>query len=243
MAKKKKKRKEFRLVPVDKLKPGPLRHKRGLSPLLEQIARMLYSKVGHFVYPSFEQWELGFLRDMHPWREILVWEAIARTHDLYVAKHPDADMQQPVGTIVSISLGHVSEKETEAEKELRTLFSEACKMRWTALTDEPFEVPDGNAIVLQYEDVVDEWDGSIHPNLRRQLDPRPILAQADIILGQDIKIEKVFCLFGMDRLEDGGVPAGLKTVVICLDPKNEKTQELGKLCAVVKAIKGHHDCE
>ncbi len=243
MAKKKKKRKEYRMVPVDDIKPGPLRHKRGLSPLLEQIGRMLYSKVGHFVYPSFEQWEVGFMRDMHPWREILIWEAIARTHDLYLEKHPETDMQQPVGTIVSISLGHVSEKETAAEKELRTLFSEACKMRWTALTDEPFEFPDGNAIVLQYEDVVDEWDGSIHPNLRRQLDPRPILNQADIILGQDIKTEAFFCLFGKERLEDDGVPAGLKTLVVSLDPNNEKTQELSKVCAVVKAIKGHHDCE
>ena len=243
MAKKKKKRKEYRQVPVDKIKPGPLRHKKGLSPLLERIARAIYEKVGHFVYPSFEQWEIGFMRDMHPWREILIWEAIARTHDLYLAKHPDADMQQPVGNIVSISLGHVSEKETEAEKELRILFSDAWSKRWTALIAEPFEFPDGNAIVLQYEDIVDEWDGSIHPNLRRQLDPRPILGQADIILGQDIKTEAFFCLFGAERLEEGGVPAGLKTVVVSLNPKNEKTQELGKVCAVVKAIKGHHDCE
>jgi hypothetical protein len=88
----KKKRKEYRQVPVDKIKPGPLRHKKGLSPVLEQIARTLYSKVGHFVYPSFEQWEIGFMRDMHPWWELLIWEAIARTHDLYLAKHPDADM-------------------------------------------------------------------------------------------------------------------------------------------------------
>jgi phosphoglycerate dehydrogenase-like enzyme len=69
------------------------------------------------------------------------------------------------------------------------------------------------------------------------------LGEADIILGQDIKSEAFFCLFGKDRLEDNGVPAGLKTVVVSLDPKNEKTQELAKVCAVVKAIKGHHDCE
>ena len=241
MAKKKKKHKEYRMVPVNEIQPGPLRHKKGLSALLEQIARMLYSKVGHFVYPSFEQWEIGFMRDMHPWREVLIWEAIARTHDLYLAKHPDADMQQAVGTIASLSTGMVSENPSEAEKELRALLSEACKMRWTALTEEPFEFPYGNAIVLQYEDVVDEWDGSIHPNLRRQLDPRPILRQADIILGQDTKTEKFFCLFGKDRLEDGGVPAGFKTLVVSLDAKNEKTQELAKVCAVVKAIKGHHD--
>ena len=242
MAKKKKKKRAMREIPLDKIKPGPLRHKKGLSPLLEQIARTIYPKVGHFVYPSFEQWELGFMRDMHPWKEILIWEAIARTHDRYHAKHPDADMQQTVGTLVSISLGAASENPTETEKELRALFGEACNKRWTAYLDETVEFPDGNAIVLQYEEVVDQWDGNIHPNLRRQLDPRPILAQADIILGQDAKTEEFFCLFGKDRLEDDGIPAGLKTLVVALDPKNEKTQELGKICAVVKAIKGRHDC-
>jgi hypothetical protein len=238
MAKKKKKR-EMREIPLDKIKPGPLRHKKGLSPLLEQIARMIYAKVGHVVYPTFEQWELGFIRDMYPWKEILLWEAIARTHDLYLAKHPDADMEQAVGTIAGISAGTVSENPTEAEKELRTLFLEACNRRWMAYTEEPFEFPEGNAIVLQFEDIVDEWDGNLHPNLRRQLDPRPILAQADIILGQDIKTEEFFSLLGKEQLEDGRLPAGLKTLVISLDPK----RELGKVCAVVKAIKGHHDCE
>jgi hypothetical protein len=238
MAKKKKKKREMREIPLDEIKPGPLRHKNGLSPLLERIARTIYAKVGHFVYPAFEQWELGFIRDIHPWKELLIWEAIARTHDFYLAKHPDADMQQVVGTIVGFSTGMVSENPTEAEKELRTLFAEACNRQWVAYTEELFEFPEGNAIVLQFEDIVDEWDGNLHPNLRRQLDPRPILAQADIILGQDIKTEEFFSLFGKERLEDGGLPAGLKTLAISLDPK----RELGKVCAVVEKIRGRHDC-
>ena len=41
---KKKKRREMREIPLDKIKSGPLRHKRGLSPLLERIARGLYSQ-------------------------------------------------------------------------------------------------------------------------------------------------------------------------------------------------------
>ncbi|MGD0899456.1 MAG: hypothetical protein ABR915_16595 [Thermoguttaceae bacterium] len=169
------------------------------------------------------------MRDMHPWREVLLWEVIARTYDLYSAKHPDANGEQVVGTISTISMGQVSEN--EMDKELRELFIEAGKKRWTALMDEPVEFPEGNAIVLQYEDVVDEWNGQIHPNLRRQFDPRPILAQADIILGQDVKTEKFFCLFGKDRLEEGGIPWGLKTVVIGLDPENEKTEEMDKIWA------------
>ena len=55
MAKKKRKKREMREIPLDKIKPGPLRHTKGLSPLLEQIARTTSAKVGHFVYLSFEE--------------------------------------------------------------------------------------------------------------------------------------------------------------------------------------------
>jgi hypothetical protein len=237
MAKKKKKR-ELREIPLDKVKPGPLRHKKGLSQLLERISRLLYEKVGHFVYPSFEQWEVGFMRDMHPWKEILIWENIARTFDAYMAKHVDADGSHVVGNIVAISLGQVAENEPAMRKELRELYSAAFNQRWTALTEEPFGFPDDSAVVLQFEDVVDEWDGGIHPNLRRQFDPRQILAQADIILGQDVKSDEYSSYFGDDRLEDGQVPTGMKSVVVVLDSQNEKTQEAAKLFAVVEAVKG-----
>ena len=207
----------MREIPLDKIKPGPLRHKKGLSPLLERIARGLYSTVGHFVYPTFEQWELGFMRDMQPWREILIWETIARTSDLYRAKHPDANLEQVVGKAVSISLGHVSENESAMEKELRAVYIEASRQRWTALTEEPVEFPNGNAFVLQYEDVVDEWDGNIHPNLRRQLDPRPILAQADIIFGPGCQDRRILLAFwkgpgrgrrNSGRIKDAGYRLG-----------------------------------
>jgi hypothetical protein len=135
-------------------------------------------------------------------------------------------------------LGQVAEDEPAMRKELRELFSAAFDQRWTALTEEPFDFPDDSAVVLQYEDVVDEWNGGIHPNLRRQFDPRQILAQADIILGQDVKTDEFSCYFGDDRLEDGQVPAGLKSVVVVLDPQNEKTQGAAKLLAVVEAVKG-----
>jgi hypothetical protein len=233
---------ETREVPLKDIKPGPIQHKKGLSPLLEKLSRDTFAKVGHFVYPTFEQWELGFMRDMHPWREILIWETIARTHDLYLAKHPDADMQQAVGTIILLSLGKVSENPTEAEEELRTLYGEARSKRWSALTEEPVDFPEGNAIVLQYEDVVDEWDGNIHPNLCRQLDPRQVLSQADIILGQDVKTEKLFFLFGTDRWQDGGLPAELKTLIVSLDTENEDQHDFERICAVVQVIKGYHDC-
>ena len=186
------------------------------------------------------------MRDMHPWREILIWETIARTFDIYVTEHPEAvNSGQVVSTIVSISMGQVSENETEIEKELRKLYAEAGKKQWAAPPGEPFEFPRDQAIVLQYEDIVDQWDGVIHPNLRRHDDPRRILTDADIILGMasesEEKSQEYFCIYGRDRLEAGSVPAGLRTLIVRLDPENEKTRELEKICFVVQMIKGRHD--
>jgi hypothetical protein len=240
---KKKRRKELQEVPLEDIKQGPIRHKKGLSPLLETLARAIYSKVGHLVYPMFEQWELGFMRDLHPWQEVLIWENIARTFDLYLATHPEAaNDEKVVSTIAVISTGHVSESETENEKELRKLYLEAAKKQWIPLYREPFEFPPNQALMLQYRNVVDEWNGGIFPNLRGKDDCRRILADADIILGMDSMSEEMFCIYGSDRLEEGSVPEGLNTVVVRLDPENKKTHELEKICFVVERIKGRHDC-
>jgi hypothetical protein len=244
MSKKKKPHGKIRSIPLEDIQQGPIRHKEGFSPLLEEIARFLFAKVGYLVYPTFEQWELGFMRDLHPWQEILIWENIARTFDLYLAKHPEAaNNEQVVGSIVSITTGQMSENQTENEKELRKLYLEAAQGQWLPLVGEPFEFSPGQALVLQYRNIVDEWNGGIFPNLRGKADCRRILVHADIILGMDSMSEEMFCIYGSDRLQDGSVPEGLNTVVVRLDPENKKTHELEKICFVVERIKGRHDCQ
>ena len=239
----KKKRGKIRKVPLQNIKQGPIRHKKGLTPLLEELARVLFSKVGHLCYPTFEQWELGFMRDLHPWQEILIWENIARTYDLYVTEHPEAvSSKKIVGTIASISTGHVPQNATETENELRNLFTKAYKRQWVSLLEEPFEFPPDKPPVLGYGDIVDEKDGMIYPNLRGEVDCRRMLADADIIIGMTSTSGDQFCIYGRDRLDAGGVPEGLRTLIVQLDPENEDTRELEKICAVVQIIKGRHDC-
>ena len=232
----------LREVPLEDIKQGPIRQQEGITPLLEQLAKAIFAKVGYLLYPTFEEWELGFLKGVHPWREILIWENIARTFDLVVAKRPQAAYNKLlVGNIVSISTGHVPENNVQYE--LRKLYLEACENEWSAPSGEPFEFPPSQALVLQYEDIVDEWDGSIHPNLRGQVDPRRVLTDADIIMGKVSSSGKQFCIYGSDHLEDGRIPEGFKTLIIHLDTENEKTRELEKICYVVRQIKGWHDCE
>jgi hypothetical protein len=241
MARKKKRRSEKRDVPLDDIKHGPIRHKEGLTPLLEELARAAFAKVGHVVCPTFEQWELEFMRDMHPWQEILIWEIIARTFQLYAAKHPEAAKNKRiVGTIVSMSAGHVTENATETDKELRRFYGEACLKRWLPFLETPYKFPANRAVVLHYNDIAEERDGLIHPNVRGKADPRRILADADIIVGMDSKSGEYYCIYGADLLEDGSVPEGLKTVVVRGDAEND-TKELQKVRIIVEEIKGRLD--
>jgi len=60
------------------LKEAPLRHASLPPELLEKI-KLLFQTVGRYVYDekyTLEQWEVGFMRDAHPEREIAVWSHI-----------------------------------------------------------------------------------------------------------------------------------------------------------------------
>jgi hypothetical protein len=247
MSKRKKPKREKRLVPLSDLKQGPVRHKQGLSPLLTALARDLFQRAGHYVYPTFEQWELGFMRDMHPWREILIWEAICRAYEAFLAKHPEAASDANIiPALAAISAGATLEKEPEKSQEMQKLLQEAWCKRWTPLLELPLEFPEDSPLALQYEDIVDGHDGQIDPKLNRAIDPRCALAGAEIILGTDPhEPDQHFLIYGKDILERSPgreVPDGTRVLVISLDAQNTTTNELDKILAVVHVVKGRHDC-
>ena len=234
--------------PSTKSSKGPIRHKQGLTPLLTKLARELYQRAGHYVYPAFEQWELGFMRDSHPWREILIWEAICRAYDAYLASHPEATNDAKIiPALAAISNGATLEKEPEKSQELQKLLKEAWGKRWTPLLEMPLEFPEDSALVLQYEDIVDGHDGQIDPKLNRAIDPRCALADAEIILGMDHhQPDQHFLIYGRDVLEqspEGEVPEGARVLIISLDAQNTKTDELNKILAVVHVVKGRQECQ
>ena len=91
------------------------------------------------------------MRDAHLWIEILLWENIARTLDLYVADNSDtAGSKEIVGTLVSISTGQLHQNATE--RKLRNLFIEVRKKKWFSLLEEPFKFPTDGFPVLEYGD-------------------------------------------------------------------------------------------
>src|SRR6516162_649662 len=64
---------------------GPSRHEN-LSPESLATGRSTYQDVGRYIFPSFEQWELGFLRERHPERELATWASIAKAFNDFLAK-------------------------------------------------------------------------------------------------------------------------------------------------------------
>ncbi len=97
-------------VDPKKLKPGPIRNEPLPSEMLERI-RAVYDVIGAYVSTSLEQFEIGFMRDMHPENEVAVWCSITAAWIAYHEQHlgdellPDEDEKKLIAALISISTG------------------------------------------------------------------------------------------------------------------------------------------
>jgi hypothetical protein len=232
-------------VDLADIPPSPIRHKRGLSPLLTALARELYRRAGHFTVRSFEQWELGFMRDMHPWWEVVKWEAICRAHARFVAEHPErTDHTYIVGLLGGIALDVSWKDDPRDWGELQRLYWEARDQRWIPIVNTPIEWPRDHYFGLLYRGIVDEHDGLVDPTLDGDLDPRQAIAEAELILGCDHgHADNPFIIYGREFLkkENGKLSPGKRILIVSMDAQNTETCELEKTLAVVSAIKGRHE--
>jgi len=146
-----KKRWEKKEIPVSELKklePGPILHSE-LPEFLLGVIRWTYSIVGRYVQPSLEQWELGFMRDLHVTQEVIFWHRLAFAFISYhrrqnLSLRSEAEEQQLVRSLIRIALGSENEeRESEEGKLLREC--------WTA--------PDGWKVETAR---IKEW--AEHPN-------------------------------------------------------------------------------
>ena len=60
--------------PIDpsELRSGPIRHD-SLPPELLEHVRAVFDVVGPYLNTTLEQFEIGFMRDMHPEDEVAIW--------------------------------------------------------------------------------------------------------------------------------------------------------------------------
>jgi hypothetical protein len=89
---------------VQNLGSRPIRHEK-LSPECEKVARYTYKVVGSLLKPTYEQWELDFLRNIYPERELSLWILIADAFPKAVKDHPEMDRKAVVDDLVAVSHG------------------------------------------------------------------------------------------------------------------------------------------
>lgn len=93
-----------------KLRPGPILHE-SLQPELLDPIKAVYDLLGQYLGMTLEQFEIGFMRDMHPENEIALWCSITTAWLAYHEKFlndellPDEDEKKLVGALVAISTG------------------------------------------------------------------------------------------------------------------------------------------
>ena len=64
-------------IDPSKLRPGPIRNESLPSELLEQI-KAVFDVIGAYLNMTLEQFEIGFMRDMHPESEVALWFRITK---------------------------------------------------------------------------------------------------------------------------------------------------------------------
>ena len=92
------------------LRPGPIRNLELPPELLEQI-KAVFDVIGSYIGMTLEQFEIGFMRDMHPESEVALWCSITAAWLAYHEKFlndealPDEQEKKLLAALIAISTG------------------------------------------------------------------------------------------------------------------------------------------
>ena len=110
-------------VDLSQLRPGPIRNESWPPGLLVQI-KAVFDVIGPYIKMTLEEFEIGFMRDMHPESEVSLWVRIAKA---WLAYHEDflGDETQPheeernlLGALIAISSGVEDETKLNVPAEI-----------------------------------------------------------------------------------------------------------------------------
>jgi hypothetical protein len=92
------------------LRPGPIRNESLPSELLDQI-KAVFDVIGAYIGMTLEQFEIGFMRDLHPESEVALWCNLAKAwlayHEDFLGNVtlPDVEERRLLGALIAISTG------------------------------------------------------------------------------------------------------------------------------------------
>ena len=93
-----------------KLRPRPIRNESLPPELLDQI-KAVFDVIGPYIGMTLEQFEVGFMRDMHPENEVALWFRITKAwlayHEDFLANEtlPNEGERKLLGALIAISTG------------------------------------------------------------------------------------------------------------------------------------------
>lgn len=92
------------------LTPGPIRNQT-LSPEILLQVKTVYDLIGPYLDTNLEQFEISFMRDMHPESEVGIWISITAAwidyHEKYLNDEllTDDEEKNLLGALLAISMG------------------------------------------------------------------------------------------------------------------------------------------
>lgn len=101
---------EPEFVDLSRVRPGPIRHDT-LSPELLEKIKAVFDVIGQYLRTTLEQFEVGFMRDIHPEGELAAWCGITLAWVAYHQKFLDNQRQSAddesslLGALIAISTG------------------------------------------------------------------------------------------------------------------------------------------
>lgn len=111
-------------IPRGKIRPGPIQHEE-IPDFLNPIVAWTFRITGHYLVTTLEEWELGFMRDIHITREIAFWHRLSLAFISYhrrrkIGLQTDAEERRLIGAFIHEGTVHPPEKkETEEQRFLR----------------------------------------------------------------------------------------------------------------------------
>ncbi len=109
------------------LSAGPIRHD-SLSPEILLQVKTVYDLIGPYLDTTLEQFEISFMRDMHPENEVGIWISITAAwidyHEKYLNDEllTDEEERNLLGALLAISMG------VEDVSKLKVTEEVACKL-------------------------------------------------------------------------------------------------------------------
>ncbi len=236
--------------------PG-FRHPPFPDAAKERIVR-IHQVVEQYSSHTFEQFEEGFRKDMHPWREIALWELIVDAHQRFTSHLTGEDQltsqkKEDIFKAIMWMSNHFPDHgrvrlgatASLTAKRANEIFDWMCSNERASLLKERRQT----LRELLCNSLPGPETVSIHalfgeeckPNEAASFIPEELIAAAEVILGVDVNTGKIAIFSGRKLLESceasgQGIEARVLHVEMDFD-----TTEPEKLAALVKVVKGEHD--